>query len=89
MNTANPIRRALLALLPSKAPQRRSLVLQHLGFEGPDLDTLPAVLDDVGRELGSSCGWTAWWATWCWPSETSSSASRRRSCMPSWKSGRC
>jgi hypothetical protein len=52
MNTANPIRRALHALLPSKAPQRRSLVLQHLGFEGPDLDTLPAVLDDVGRELG-------------------------------------
>jgi len=52
MNSAHPIRRALRALLPIKAPQRRSLVVQHLGFEGADLDTLPAVLDDVGRELG-------------------------------------
>lgn len=52
MKTVHPIRRALRALLPSKAPQRRALVVQHLGFEGADLDTLPAVLDDVGRELG-------------------------------------
>lgn len=52
MNSAHPIRRALHALLPTKAPQRRSLVVQHLGFEGPDLDSLPAVLDGVGRELG-------------------------------------
>jgi hypothetical protein len=52
MNSAHPIRRALHALLPAKAPQRRSLVVQHLGFEAPDLDTLPAVLDEVGRELG-------------------------------------
>lgn len=46
------IRRALRALLPGSAVARRPLVVQHLGFESTQLDTLPAVLDDVGRELG-------------------------------------
>lgn len=52
MNPAHPLRRALRALLSVSAPQRRPLVVQHLGFESSDLETLPAVLDDVGRELG-------------------------------------
>lgn len=52
MSTAHPIRRALRALLSASPPARRPLVVQHLGFEHADLDTLPAVLDDVGRELG-------------------------------------
>jgi hypothetical protein len=49
---AQLIRRALRALLPNSADEPRSLVVQHLGFECSELDTLPAVLDDVGRELG-------------------------------------
>jgi hypothetical protein len=28
------------------------MVVQHIGFEGDQLDTLPALLDEVGRELG-------------------------------------
>lgn len=50
--TAEPIRRVLRALLPGQPRAPRSLVVQPLGFDGADLDTLPAVLDDVGRELG-------------------------------------
>jgi hypothetical protein len=49
---AQVIRRAMRALLPSGRGERKSLVVQHLGFESAQLDTLPAVLDDVGRELG-------------------------------------
>lgn len=49
---AMPIRRALRALLTVSTNQRRALVVQHLGFESSELDTLPAVLDGVGRELG-------------------------------------
>ena len=49
---AMPIRRALRALLTVSINQRRALVVQHLGFESSELDTLPAVLDGVGRELG-------------------------------------
>jgi hypothetical protein len=52
MNTARPLRRALRALMPGAPTQRRRLLVQHLGFASDDLDTLPAVLDDVGRELG-------------------------------------
>lgn len=52
MTTAPPLRRVLRALLPSGAPPTRALVVQHLGFECSDLDTLPGVLDEVGRELG-------------------------------------
>lgn len=52
MPTVQPLRRALRALLSVGMPQHRALVVQHLGFERPDLDTLPSVLDDVGRELG-------------------------------------
>lgn len=52
MPTAQPLRRALRALMSVGTPPQRPLVVQHLGFECPDLDTLPAVLDDVGRELG-------------------------------------
>ena len=48
---ADVIRRVLRALMPGQAASR-ALVVQHLGFERPDLDTLPMVLDDVGRELG-------------------------------------
>ncbi len=52
--TAHPFRRALRALLPADGPgaPAQTLVVQHLGFECSDLDTLPAVLDEVGRELG-------------------------------------
>ncbi len=52
--TAHPFRRALRALLPgsSTGAPGQTLVVQHLGFESSDLDTLPAVLDEVGRELG-------------------------------------
>ncbi len=39
-------------MLPGGEPRRRALVVQHLGFECSDLDTLPAMLDEVGRELG-------------------------------------
>lgn len=39
-------------MLPGSEPRQRALVVQHLGFECSDLDTLPAVLDEVGRELG-------------------------------------
>lgn len=49
---AQRIRRAVRALLPGGRGERKSLVVQHLGFESTQLDTLPAVLDDVGRELG-------------------------------------
>ena len=52
MNTARPLRRALRALMPGTPTQRRHVLVQHLGFASDDLDTLPAVLDDVGRELG-------------------------------------
>lgn len=52
MNTDRPFRRALRALMPGTPTQRRCLLVQHLGFAGDDLDSLPAVLDDVGRELG-------------------------------------
>ncbi|MCA0240354.1 MAG: hypothetical protein LCI02_05785 [Proteobacteria bacterium] len=52
MIAARPLRRVLRALLPGSEPRRRALVVQHLGFECSDLDTLPAVLDEVGRELG-------------------------------------
>ncbi len=46
------IRRALRALLPVSKTERRALVVQHIGFEADQLDTLPAMLDGVGRELG-------------------------------------
>lgn len=52
MNTARPLRRALRALMHGASTQRRRLLVQHLGFASEDLDTLPAVLDEVGRELG-------------------------------------
>lgn len=52
MNTAHPLRRVLRALLPTSVQPTRALVVQHLGFECSDLDTLPSVLDEVGRELG-------------------------------------
>jgi hypothetical protein len=52
MTTAHPLRRVLRALLPSSSQPSRALVVQHLGFECSDLDTLPGVLDEVGRELG-------------------------------------
>jgi hypothetical protein len=52
MNLARPIRRALGAVLPASTSRRQPLVVQPLGFDGPDLDTLPAVLDEVGRALG-------------------------------------
>ncbi len=51
---AHPIRRVLRALLPGRPVEAKALVVQHLGFEPADLDTLPAVLDEVGRELGVS-----------------------------------
>lgn len=52
--TADPLRRALRALLPrsGSASASPALVVQHLGLAGSDLDTLPAVLDEVGRQLG-------------------------------------
>lgn len=53
MNIA-PIRRVLQALLPGVAADRRVLTVQHLGFACSELETLPAVLDEVGRELGVS-----------------------------------
>lgn len=49
---ALPIRSVLRALLNGRAAQSQTLVVQHLGFDHADLDTLPAVLDEVGRELG-------------------------------------
>ncbi|MFO1327001.1 MAG: hypothetical protein U1F56_06560 [Rubrivivax sp.] len=52
--TADPFRRLLRNLLPPKASAARALVVQHLGFNSTELDTLPAVLDTVGRELGLS-----------------------------------
>ncbi|MFT3817737.1 MAG: hypothetical protein QM750_08955 [Rubrivivax sp.] len=52
MIAARPLRRVLRALLPGSEPRRPALVVQHLGFECTDLDTLPAMLDEVGRELG-------------------------------------
>lgn len=48
---ADAIRRVLRALMPGQAASP-ALVVQHLGFETQDLDTLPMVLDDIGRELG-------------------------------------
>ena len=39
-------------MLPGGEPRRPALVVQHLGFECSDLGTLPALLDEVGRELG-------------------------------------
>lgn len=53
MNT-DAIRRVLRALLPAMAPPPRTIVMQHLGFDPAELDTLPAVLVTVGRELGVS-----------------------------------
>lgn len=53
MNIA-PIRRVLQALLPAVGGDRRVLTVQHLGFACSELETLPAVLDEVGRELGVS-----------------------------------
>lgn len=51
MNTLS-IRRALRSLLPGSAAARPEVVLQPVGFEASQRDTLPAVLDVVGRELG-------------------------------------
>lgn len=50
--TVEPIRRVLRALLPRQERPPRTLVVQHLGFDGEVLDTLPDVLDEVGRDLG-------------------------------------
>lgn len=52
MNPAHPLRRALQALTRRAPPRRRPLVVQYLGFDGSELQTLSGVLDDVGRELG-------------------------------------
>ena len=53
MHTAHLLRRAWQALRPGQPPAaRRTLVVQHLGFDGADLDSLPAVLEQVGRDLG-------------------------------------
>ena len=51
MNTLS-IRRALRSLLPGSATMRPVMVLQPVGFEASQRDTLPAMLDVVGRELG-------------------------------------
>lgn len=54
MITSHPLRRALQALRPSRQmpkARRRSLVVQHLGFDWDELETLTGVLDGVGREL--------------------------------------
>jgi len=52
--STHQIRRMLRSLLPAAATTPRALVMQHLGFDSAELDTLPAVLGDVGRELGLS-----------------------------------
>lgn len=51
MNTS-PFRRVLRSLLSVGKAGRRPMFVQHIGFETEQLDTLPALLDDVGRELG-------------------------------------
>ena len=49
---SSPLRRVLRSLLPVAKAGRRPMFVQHIGFEAEQLDTLPALLDDVGRELG-------------------------------------
>ena len=51
MNTFS-IRRALRSMLQGSMAARPVMVLQPLGFEASQRDTLPALLDEVGRELG-------------------------------------
>ncbi|WP_326538989.1 hypothetical protein [Pseudorhodoferax sp.] len=51
---AASLRRFIRPAAPGRGADHRAFVVQHLGFAAPELDTLPAVLDEVGRELGVS-----------------------------------
>lgn len=52
MVSVHPLRRALHALTRRAPVRPRPVVVQPLGFEGRELETLGGVLDEVGRELG-------------------------------------
>lgn len=52
MISTHPLRRVLRTLLPARVARRRTLVVQHLGFDGIELDTLAGMLDGVAQELG-------------------------------------